>query len=358
MFPTPKDIITRTLRLQKTPRHPVALLSGGIWTLNRQGLSLEAALEAGAQRSAEIINDATGLLRSDLVWTGSGYHNLPIRALGGQIKFRKKGAPDVREPLLKEASDVAKLDLARLAEDPGIQVLWDTTRLLSREVGHRLMVGSSAWGPFTYAGHLFGVERLMRSIYKDKAAVHEVLAFAAELSYQYLAPFVDNGAGIISVADPTASGDLISRKQFETFVLPYQQRVIQRIKAKGAEMLVHICGFTTDRLDLVARTGAGIVSVDYKVDLAQAAPILEGKMAFAGNMNPVAVMQVSDPKGVEEACLSCIRKAGPRSSHILMPGCDIPPQVPLDNIRAMVDTAWDHAWTDAELLEPAAPKGN
>jgi uroporphyrinogen decarboxylase len=61
-------------------------------------------------------------------------------------------------------------------------------------------------------------------------------------------------------------------------------------------------------------------------------------------MNPVAVMQASSPEEVALACRACILKAGPASSHILMPGCDIPPTVPLDNIRAMVDTAWEHAW--------------
>jgi len=341
---TSKEIILKAIHLQETPRYPVALLSGGIWTLNRQGLSLEEALAAGAERSAGIIAETTEILRSDLVWTGSGYHNLAIRALGGQLTFRKKGAPDVKEPLLKEAAGTEQLNLDRLKEDAGVQVLWDTTRLLAREVGDRLLVGSSAWGPFTYAGLLYGVERLMRGMHRDKTAVHAVLDFAAELSYHYLAPFVDAGAGLISVADPTASGDMISRRQFEEFVLPYQQRVIQRIKSKGAQTLVHICGNTTDRLDLIPRSGAGIISVDYKVDLAKAATILEGKMAFAGNMNPVASMQASTPEGVAEACRACIENAGPRSSHILMPGCDIPPTVPLENIRAMVDTAWQHVW--------------
>ncbi|MDR3671072.1 MAG: uroporphyrinogen decarboxylase family protein [Holophaga sp.] len=339
---TPKAIILKAIRLEKTPRHPVALLSGGIWTLNRQGLSLEEALEAGAGRCAEIIAGTADLLRSDIVWTGSGYHNLPVRGLGGQIRFRKKGAPDVKEPLLTEPSGQG-LDLDRLAEDPGIRTLWDTTRLLSRQVGEHILVGSSAWGPFTYAGLLYGVERLMRGIYRDKAAVHAALAFSTELSYRYLAPFVAAGAGLISVADPTASGDMISRRQFEEFVLPYQRQVVQRIKALGAATLVHICGDITDRLDLIPTTGAGILSMDYKVDLTRAAEVLQGKLAFAGNMNPVAIMQSETPEGVAAACRACIQSAGPESSHILMPGCDIPPGVPLENIRAMVDTAWESA---------------
>jgi len=44
--------------------------------------------------------------------------------------------------------------------------------------------------------------------YKDKPAVHAVLEYAAELCFDYLEPFIDAGVSMISLADPTASGDL------------------------------------------------------------------------------------------------------------------------------------------------------
>ncbi|MDS1030768.1 uroporphyrinogen decarboxylase family protein [Bacillota bacterium LX-D] len=336
-----KEIVLKALNLQKTPRLPVSLLSGGAWTFNRKGFTLEKALALGAEQAAEIIAETNELVKSDIVWPGSGYHNLAIRAIGGKIKFRAKGTPDIQEVLLTEAGDVDTIKLEGLQEDAEINVLVETARVLSKTIGEWTLVGASQWGPFTLAGHVYGVERLMRNIYKDRQAVHAVLEFTSELCFRYLELFVDAGAEIISIADPTASGDMISRGQFQEFALPYLKRVVERVEAKGVAVSIHICGNISDRLDLIPSTGAKNISLDYKVDLEKAREQVGDKMAFSGNMDPVAVMQDASPAGVRAACIECLRKAGPNSSYILMPGCDIPPAVPLENICAMVETAWN-----------------
>ncbi len=338
---TPREIFLAALERKPTPRKPAALLSAGNWTFNRRGYSLQDVL-GDAELMASIISETSRITGSDVLWVASGFHNIAIAALGGELKFRLRGSPDVKRPLLTSASGVADLDLRRLHDDPHVRSLWATTPLVRAAVGREILVGASQWGPFTLAGLLFGVETVMRGIYKDPAAVHRVLSFAAELSYEYLAPFIAGGAEILSVAEPTASGDLISRSQFEAFALPYLTDVVQRLRRDGAKICVHICGNITSRLDLVASTGADLVSVDFKVALDDCARTLGGTVAFAGNLNPVAVMQLGTPSDVVDAGRRALAAAGESSSFILMPGCDIPPAVSLENIRAMVETA--HAW--------------
>lgn len=340
---TSREIIERALRLEPTPRLPVSLLSAGAWTLNRHGLTLERALSAGPERLAEVIAGTNEAAGCDIVWPGSGYHNLAIGAVGGRIKFRAKGTPDVLEPLLRGASDAERVPLARLREDPGIRALVDAAAILSRRIGASTVVGTSQWAPFTLGALAYGAENVMRGIFKDRPAVHAVLGFAAELCFAYLEPFIEAGVSMISLADPTSSGDMVSREQFLEFSLPYLSQVAARVKARGVHLLVHICGNTTTRLEDVAAAGAEIMSVDYKVDLAAARCSLGGRIAFAGNMNPVTIMQSQTPAGVAAACEACIRAAGEGPGYVLMPGCDIPPSVPIENVRAMVETAHAHA---------------
>jgi uroporphyrinogen decarboxylase len=183
----------------------------------------------------------------------------------------------------------------------------------------------------------------MRAIYKDKPAAHAVLSFAADLCFEFLEPFIDAGVTLISLADPSSSGDMISRGQFTEFSLPYLTQVAARVRARNVAVTVHICGNSTARLDLIPGSGAQIMSVDYKVDLARARELLDGRIALAGNMNPVAIMQAGSPAEVTAACQACIRAAGPGPGYLLMPGCDIPPTVPVENVRAMVEAA--HAVT-------------
>lgn len=332
------ELIARAIRLENTPRIPTALLSGGVWTFNRKGYSLQDLLPQ-PETAADLIAATNEEVGSDIVWPGSGYHNLAIRALGGAIKFRAQGAPDVQAPLLESTADIRRIDLQRLRNDAALQSLWRVAERVVQKVGAKTLVGSSQWGPFTLAGHFYGVEKLMRSIYKDQAAVHAVLEFTTEVCLRYLEPFIEAGIGIVSVADPSASGDLISREQFRNFGLPYLKRVFTGLHQRGALVSLHICGNITNRLDLIPETGADILSLDYKVDLGRVKEVLGGKIAFAGNMNPVGIMQNASSAEVAAACRQCIEKAGPVPGYILMPGCDIPPGVPLANIQAMVRTA-------------------
>jgi uroporphyrinogen decarboxylase len=348
---THREIIEKTIRLEKTPRLPVSLLSGGAWALNRSGLTMEQALKESPQRLADVIGATNEIVGCEIVWPGSGYHNLAIRGAGGEIKFRVKGTPDVMAPLFDDAIRIDYSTLARVKDDPGIKVLVETARILSQSIGAGTVVGTSQWAPFTLGGMAFGVEKLMRALHKDKAAAHAVLDFAAELCYAYLEPFIDAGVSILSLADPTSSGDLISREQFIEFSLPYLKKVGERVKARGVWLTVHICGKTTNRLDQIPLTGADIMSVDYKDDLADVRRILGGRIAFAGNMNPVAVMLKETPAGVAASCRQAIAAAGATEGYILMPGCDIPPSTPIENVKAMVDTAHEFSFEQEEHHE-------
>jgi uroporphyrinogen decarboxylase len=340
---TSKEVIQKLIHLEPTPRLPVSLLSAGAWTLNQSGLTLEQALSVSPQRVAETIANTNERVGCDIVWPGSGYHNLAIRGIGGKIKFRVKGTPDVQESFLQGNWAAEEIYTKRVQEDKGIQVLVEAARILSKSIGDTTVVGTSQWGPFTLGGLAYGVENLMRNIHKDKSSVHAVMEFASELCYDYLEPFIDAGVSLISLADPTASGDLISRDQFIEFSLPYLKRVAEKIRARGVWVLVHICGNTTNRLDRIPETGAQIMSVDYKVSLSDARRILGGKIAFAGNLNPVAVLQKETVQGVAAASREAIGKAGVNGGYLLMPGCDIPPSVPIENVKTMVETA--HAFS-------------
>ena len=336
-----RQIMEKALQRNETSRIPVALLSGGVWTFNRRGYSLQD-MSGRPDLAAEIIAETNREVQSDIVWAGSGYHNLAIRALGGQIKFRYKGAPDVLAPLLEAVSDIERISWERLYEDEVIRELWETARLLAQGIGVHTLVGASQWGPFTLAGHFYGVERLMRSIYKDPEAALAILDFTSELCFRYLEPFIRSGAEIVSIADPSASGDLISRTQFEHFVLPHLKKTIARLHESNVWVCLHICGNITSRLDLIPETDADLLSVDYKVDLQLVKETVGGKMAFSGNINPVGVMQNAAPADVAAACRDCLARAGSEPGYVLMPGCDIPHGVPLENIRIMVETA--HNW--------------
>ena len=319
---------------RRPSRHAVALLSGMAWTFNHRGYSLEQALQ-NAARAAEVIIETQGQIRTDIVWPGTGWNNLAIRALGGQVQYRPQGAPQVLAPLIQTPEQAERLDLSRLISDETLATIREITQQVSNAIGETYFIGAGQWGPFTMGGLLYGTERLMRGLHRDPAGAHAVLGVATDICYRYLVALVQTGATIISLADPSASGDMISRRQFETFVMPYHKALIARLHALGLLVLVHICGNTTSRIDLMINSGADIVSVDYKVDLQFVKAVVDERAAFAGNLDPVALLVQGTPSQIFAAATDLLDTVGGDGNYLLMPGCDLAPTTPLANVLAL-----------------------
>jgi uroporphyrinogen decarboxylase len=331
------ELIERVARLEAVDRIPFALLSSGAWAINKNGVPLDQALRRDPALVADWLFEGYSQVDSAISWVGSGYNNIVVNAVGGKIKWRRKGTPDVVEPLLQSVADMDKIDPQIVAKDSDVQIIYETVRLLvDRETGQRL-VGGSMWGPFTLAGLLFGADALMRSVYKDRAAVDALLRFSTELYLAYMQGYIDKGARVVFMAEPSASGDMISRKHFEQIALPYIQETYRRLKERNKGLVVglHICGDTSKILELIVDSGAQIMSLDYKVPLTAAKEAFAGKIAFSGNLDPVAIVQNGTEEQIRAEVLKSIEEIGADSSYIVMPGCDIPPSTPLENLQTI-----------------------
>lgn len=334
---TGRQVLLNVLNGKDVPRTPVVLFSAGAWTFNTLGLALSEVIGDSQAMSDGISRTFTDRAPSDAVWVGSGFNNLPVKALGGRITYPRKGTPQVVETIDLAGDPAGYTDGAeRLALDEDVQSLWETTARVKASTGNETVIGACGWGPFTLAGQIYGTERLMSEVYKDPRHLRGVLDFAVEAASRYYKGFIEEGAEIISIAEPIASGDMISRKHFEAFVVPALKAFLDRLKGWEVYNLLHICGNITNRLDLIPDTGVDILSVDYKVDLKQVRAVIGERTVFAGNVNPADVLQQGSPRQVTEASHRCIRDAG-GTNFILMPGCDIPPDVPAENIRAFFE---------------------
>jgi uroporphyrinogen decarboxylase len=336
---TPREIMLTAFEGGKPERVPVTLFGGGMWSIYNWGSTFEA-LSKDAEKMTQMLIDMSDKLQCDIVYVGSGYNNFHTAALGGKIKFRGMGAPDLEEPLISSEEDLAKLNLGDIDKDETTNTVKEALRRTKDRIGDTYVVTMTAWGPFTNAARLLGEEVMMKATYKRPDLVEKILDFATELLIDLFDPVVSDGTlEVISLADPTASADLVSKKQFERFVLPYLKKFIDWAKSRNIHTLLHICGDTTDRVDLFPLTGAACISLDHKTNIARAKDILYGKMCFAGNVNPVDVMLQGSIDLVESSCKQIIETAGTDGAFALMPGCDIPPDVPYENISKFIQMA-------------------
>ncbi len=336
---TPKETILTAFKGGKPERVPVTLFGGGMWSIREYGTTFKE-LATDPDKMTDMLVAMSEKLACDIVYAGSGYNNFHASALGGRIKFREIGAPDLEEPLVHSEEDLAKLNIADIDKDDTINVVKEALRKTKEKIGDTYVVTMTAWGPFTLGARFVGEEEMMKATFKKPAFVEKVIDFATDLLIHLYEPLVDDGTiEVISLADPTASGDLISKRQFAKFAVPALKKFTDWARSKNAYTLLHICGNTTDRLELFPETGADCISLDHKTDIGKAKEVLHGKICFAGNVDPVAVMLQGSPDDVDSTCRQIIETAGTDGGFVLMPGCDIPPTVPYANIQKFISIA-------------------
>jgi uroporphyrinogen decarboxylase len=186
---------------------------------------------------------------------------------------------------------------------------------------------------------LVGTEALMRKCMKDKEAVRTLLDFSFEIIKVYSEDIFDLGLDIGTIAEPTASADMVSRRIFEEFALPWLKKTFDWYTGKGLISSLHICGNITDRLAAVGKSGARILSLDYKVNMKTAAEVLGGKLVLGGNADPVEIMMNGSVETVRNTYLKIFKEVA-GCPYILMPGCGLPSKTPLENAMALRELAY------------------
>ncbi len=343
MSMTPREIILKAFEGGKPERVPVTVFGGGMWSIKDYGSTFEElALNPG--KMTDMCVAESERLTSDVVYVGSGYNNFHASSLGKEfgvgIKYREIGAPDLTAHFVNSEEDIAKLKISDVHRDPVVQTILEATRRVKEKIGKKYLVTMTCWGPFTLAARFVGEEAFMKYTFKKPAFVEKMVDFCADLLIHLYEPLVTDGSlECLSIADPTASGDLINPKQMERYAVPSLKKMTDWAKSKNAHTILHICGNTSDRLNLFPLTGASVIFFDQKVDIAKAKDVLFGKMCFGGNIAPVHVLLNQSVDEVEKVCREIISIAGTDGGFVLVPGCDIPPTIPYENLKKFHEVA-------------------
>ena len=280
-----------------------------------------------------------------------GYASYGGWEFGGEIKFpdsQYEQAPSHGRFAVESEKDVSKLELPDV-QTAGMLPLAKQFSKLQNELG--MPVSVVVGGPFTIAGNICPVEMLCRWLIKKPELVHRLLRLASDHILdlvEYWTDIFGPERFIPQIWEPLTSNQIISPKQFERIILPYQKEVHEKILARGVKhILCHICGEHNLNLPYWAQVpmgDPGIVSFGHEVDLTTAIKYFGDTCIIAGNIEP-AVIQIGPPQRIYELCKQCIEKAkhAPRG-YILMAGCEVPVMAPPYHLYVMKKAISDFGW--------------
>ncbi len=210
---------------------------------------------------------------------------------------------------------------------------------LRARAGADLLVEGWVEGPMAEAADLRGINTLMTDFYDDPVFVRDLFDFVVELGLRFAREQIAAGADLIGVGDAAAS--LVGPVFYQEFIWPAEKKLIDGIHAMGAPTRLHICGNTRAHLAGMGRLGCAIADIDYPVPLPEARTKMGPDQIIIGNLNPVAALRDSNPDAITATLAACHRDAGAR--FIVGAGCEVPPDTPAENLRALCDYAGTHA---------------
>ncbi|MGA4578934.1 uroporphyrinogen decarboxylase family protein [Limisphaera sp. VF-2] len=211
--------------------------------------------------------------------------------------------------------------------------------LLKERVGRDLLVEGWIEGPVAEAADLRGINALMLDFYDDPGFVRDLFEFVVEMELRFARAQLEAGADLIGVGDAAAS--LVGPRFYETFVWPYEKRLMDGIRALGGRTRLHICGNTRRILSGMGRLGCHIVDLDFLVPMAEGRTAMGPGQVLLGNVDPVRVLRDGTPEEVTAAVAACHQAAGAR--FIVGAGCEVPRDTPPENLHAMVTYARSHS---------------
>lgn len=263
-------------------------------------------------------------------------------AVGAKVIYRDDEPAIVDEtcPVLKDLRDVYDMPIPDPLKSGRMNEWLEATRYLKEKIGdHVFILGRADQGPFSIACLLRGTTNFMMDLLtEDKKLIHDTLEYCRKISAVFAKAQKDAGAHATSIGDAFAGPNLISPDMYREFALEPEKKLTKEVQEYGIPFSIHICGNTNGIIADMGTTGARILEVDWKLDMAEARRLVPESTVLMGNIDPSFPLVTGSPEQVDEAVRQLILKTKGRS-HIVSSGCAMGRNTPEENFKAFIAAA-------------------
>lgn len=329
---TPRERLLRVLAREEVDRPPV-ICPGGMMNaaiidvMEESGYTLpEAHTEAGKMA------DLAGAVAEY-----TGFENLGIpfcltaeaEVLGSEVTLGTLACePKITKEVYARCRDVEEHDIKSLLEKGRIPAIVGAAGLLSRRFPETPVIGNLT-GPISTAASLVDPMNFFKDMRRDKENTHRVLEYVSDFLIAFAKAQAENGATLISIADPTATGEILGPKMFAEYAVPYLNRVIDGIHGAGVPVILHICGRLSAVDDKLSGMRSEAISTDALVNLKKLKRDYPS-LTTMGNVSTY-LLEFSPPEQAARSARSLVADG----TDIIAPACGLSTSTKLAAIRAM-----------------------
>ncbi len=264
---------------------------------------------------------------------------LPAIPLGVGLEFAKGEGPVLLNPI-RNLDDVKNLRPVNPESDLGY--VMEAIRLLRGTLSGVPLIGFCG-APFTVASYLIEGGS-SREFLKTKTMMYSApevwRALMDKLSgvlRDYLVAQIRAGAQAVQIFDSWVGA--LSPQDYENFVLPYSQMVLQAAQKENVPV-IHFGTNTSTLLPLMKRAGGDVIGLDWRIPLDDGWKILGDDVAVHGNLDPT-ILFAPLPE-IKKRVHDILDRADGRPGHIFNLGHGILQNTPVDNVKAVVDMVHEY----------------
>ena len=261
---------------------------------------------------------------------------IPVEAMGQEVRLTEQKGPELPSPI-RSRDQVDRLVVPDPIEKTGF--VMNIIQTLRRELDGAVPLIGFAGAPWTLAAYMIegggsrNYAHVKRMMYSDPLTFHALLDKISDTIILYLNAQIEAGAQLIQLFDSWA-GEL-SPNDYSEFALPYERKIFEAINSNAIPTIMYINGSGT-YLEQMATCGAGVLSIDWRVNLSDARARVGAQLTLQGNLDPCVLL--STPEIVSQRARELITMGGGQR-HILNLGHGILPMTPVENARAFVEAA-------------------
>ena len=342
---TRKELFLRACRCEPVPRLPV-------WMMRQAGRYLPEYREIRAQHSflevcktpdlaVEVSLQPFRRLGVDAIIIFSDIL-IPAEAMGLPLELGDAG-PNLPDPV-RTANDVKKLHVFDPEKETGF--LMEALRRTIKLAGPEVPVLGFAASPWTLACYMVegrtkeGFATVKNFLSREPKVFRELLQKISKATILYLKGQIAAGVTAVQLFD-TWCGEL-NLADYTEFVLPTVQEIIA-----GLGSTVPVIYYTKASHHLLAsvvKSGANVLSVDWRVSLSELRKLAGPRVALQGNLDPAILF--APKERICQTTLDIVDELG-GVGHILNLGHGILQQTPVENAQLFIHTGQQAALSDA-----------
>lgn len=335
---TPRERLIRAVRGETVDRPPCICPGGMMNMVVEETMDLSGRSWPAAHSDAEAMADLAAAQ-----YENGGFENFGVpfcmtveaESLGAQVSLGDRiHEPRVTRYCIENCGQWRRLK--ELDPSQGRPATVCRAVALLRRRNPDVPVVANLTGPISLASSLVDPVVFYKEMRRRPEDVTALMTFVSDQLIRFGRAQLRAGADILTISDPSGTGEILGPQAFADFALPALNRILTALAPLARGTIVHICGRLISVAEELKQLRCDCISFD-SITSARALTAAGLPQALMGNVSTLGI-ETASPEHLKAMAENCLRQG----VAVLSPACGIGARTALSQVRVLVNTARAH----------------